>query len=131
MPRSIWAMSAPAKTASTRERLLDAAALLFYENGFHAIGIDQIIDEVGVTKTTFYNHFESKDDLVIAVLHERDKIELAEWLGIMERKGGDDPRARILALFDLLEDWLADPAFRGCMFLKAEAEDPSPSDPVH
>ncbi len=115
----------------TREKLITVANELFYEHGFHAVGLDQILDRVGVTKTTFYNHFESKDALVIAVLLERDKIELAEWLGIMEKKGGDDPRARILALFDLLEDWLADPAFKGCMFLKAASEYPSPNDPVH
>lgn len=116
---------------NTRERLITVANELFYEHGFHAVGLDQVLERVGVTKTTFYNHFESKDDLVIAVLLERDRIELSEWLGIMHKKGGDDPRARLLALFDMLEDWLADPAFKGCMFLKAAAEYPSPSDPVH
>ena len=115
----------------TRDKLITVANELFYEHGFHAVGLDQVLDRVGVTKTTFYNHFESKDDLVIAVLLERDRIELAEWLRIMEHKGGADPRARILALFDLLEDWLADPGFKGCMFLKATAEYPSPHDPVH
>ena len=67
MGRSIWAISPAAqKAASTRERLLDVAAPLFYERGFHAIGIDNIIDGVGVTKTTFYNPFESKDALELA-----------------------------------------------------------------
>lgn len=117
--------------ASSRERLLHAAAELFLRDGFGPVGLDRIIGAVGVTKTTFYNHFESKDELVIAVPLERDRIELAEWMRITEQKGGDDPRARILALFDLLEDWLADPAFKGCMFLKAAAEYPSPRDPVH
>ncbi len=115
----------------TRERLISEANTLFYEHGFHAIGLDRVLDAAGVTKTTFYNHFESKDDLVIAVLVERDRKELTEWLGIMHAKGGADPRARILALFDLLEDWLADPQFKGCMFLKAQAEYPAPNDPVH
>lgn len=115
----------------TRDKLITVANELFYEHGFHAVGLDQVLERVGVTKTTFYNHFESKDELVIAVLLERDRIELAEWMRITEQKGGDDPRARILALFDLLEDWLADPAFKGCMFLKAAAEYPSPRDPVH
>lgn len=116
---------------TTRERLINAASELFFQHGFHAVALDQIIERVGVTKTTFYNHFESKDALVIAVLQERDRIELDEWLTIMERRGGDDPRARILAMFDLVEDWLADPAFTGCIFLKAEVEYPSPNDPVH
>lgn len=116
---------------STRDALISAAMDLFFEHGFHAVGLDQIIARVGVTKTTFYNHFESKDDLVIAVLLERDRIEFADWLRIMNERGGDDPRGRILAMFDLLEDWLADPAFRGCLFLKAQTEYPLPADPVH
>lgn len=116
---------------STRDKLINAANDLFYDQGFHAVGIDQIIDRVGVTKTTFYNHFESKDDLVIAVLQERDRIDFTEWMKIMHQRGGEDPRARILSLFDLLEDWLADPNFKGCMFLRAETEYPSPNDPVH
>jgi len=115
----------------TREKLITAANDLFFEHGFHAVGLDQILERVGVTKTTFYNHFESKDALVIAVLLERDRIDLAEWLAIMEKRGGADPRSRILALFDLLEEWLADPSFKGCMFFKAATEYPSPNDPVH
>jgi AcrR family transcriptional regulator len=116
---------------STRDRFITAANRLFYENGFHGTGLDQIIDEVGVTKTTFYKHFESKDELVIAVLHERDEHETAEWIGIMKARGGGDPRAEILVLFDLLEEWLGQPEFRGCMFLKAASEYPTPNDPVH
>lgn len=58
---------------SSRERLIQIADRLFYEHGFHAIGIDRVISEVGVTKTTFYNHFESKDDLILAVLDARDQ----------------------------------------------------------
>jgi len=53
---------------STRERLVLAAHDLFYAEGFHAVGLDRILAEVGVTKTTFYNHFASKDDLVLEVL---------------------------------------------------------------
>lgn len=117
--------------AKTRDRLISAANDLFFDHGYHAVGLDQILDRVGVTKTTFYNHFESKDALVIAVLLERDRIEFSEWMRIMNERGGDDPRARILALFDLLEDWLADENFKGCMFLKAIAEYPAPNDPVH
>lgn len=116
---------------TTRDRLISAANDLFYEHGFHAVGLDQVLAKVRVTKTTFYNHFESKDALVIAVLLERDRVEFAEWLRFMETKGGNDPASRILALFDLLEDWLADESFKGCMFLKALAEYPNPTDPVH
>jgi AcrR family transcriptional regulator len=117
--------------ASTRDRLIETAMTMFYQNGFHAIGLDQILDEVGVTKTTFYNHFESKDDLILEVLETRDTREREEWLRSMRDKGGDDPRSQLLALFDLLDDWFHESGFRGCMFINAAAEFPSPNDPIH
>lgn len=116
---------------SSREALIDAATSLFYEHGFHAVGIDRIIDEVGVTKTTFYNHFESKDDLIIAVLRRRDDVEMRELLAEIDARGGSDLRARILGLFDALHDWFHDEGFRGCIFMNAAVEFPSPNDPVH
>ena len=117
--------------AATRDKLIETAMNLFYLNGFHAVGLDQIIDEVGVTKTTFYNHFESKDELILAVLETRDNIEREEWVQAMHDRGGDDPRAQLLALFDLLNDWFSESGFRGCMFMNAAAEFPSPNDPIH
>lgn len=117
--------------ASTRDRLIETAMTLFYQQGFHAIGLDRILDEVGVTKTTFYNHFESKDDLILAVLEYRDAREHEEWMRIIRQKGGEDPRSQLLALFDLLDDWFHESGFRGCMFINAAAEFPSPNDPIH
>lgn len=116
---------------STRDMLIEVANDLFYQHGFHAIGLDQILERVGVTKTTFYNHFESKDDLVIAVLQDRDKRDTDELMTGVRERGQGDPLAEILAFFDLIEEWLAAPDFRGCMFLKAAGEYPSPNDPVH
>ena len=57
-----------------RRRLLDTATRLFYEAGIHAVGIDRIIAEAGVAKATFYNHFPSKDDLVVAYIEEQDRL---------------------------------------------------------
>ncbi len=116
---------------TARDRIINTAERLFARHGFHAIGLDRILAEVGVTKTTFYKHFESKDDLIIAVLTQRDARELEEWLGIMRARGGEDPRARILALFGILEEWFASRSFRGCMFVNAMGEFPLPSDPIH
>lgn len=130
MARSIFALPPPVKAGSTRGRLLDAAALLFYENGFHAIGIDQIIDEVGVTKTTFYNHFESKDELIVAVLDDRDHRDM-EVLEVEMLRRAPSPRGRIVALFDILDEWFRDADFRGCLFTNAAAQFPNPNDPIH
>ncbi len=114
----------------TKERLIREAMDLFYRNGFHSVGLDRILGAVGVTKTTFYNHFESKDDLVLAVLERRDRQELETWAQAIAERGGPDPRARLLAAFDVLDSWFNEPEFRGCMFINAAAEFPSPFDPA-
>jgi len=109
---------------------MDAAAMLFYEHGFHAIGLDAILEEVGVTKTTFYNHYESKDDLIVAVLTDRDQRDMEALERELARRGGD-ARDSILGVFDILEDWFDDPDFNGCLFINAAAQFPNPNDPVH
>lgn len=130
MPKAIWSITPRARQSTTRERLLDAAAMLFYEHGFHAIGLDAILDEVGVTKTTFYNHFASKDDLIIAVLTDRDERDMRAVQEEMARRGGS-ARDRILLIFEVLDAWFTDPDFKGCLFINASAQFPNPNDPVH
>lgn len=130
MGRSIWAIPTATKAASTRERLLDVAAPLFYERGFHAIGIDNIIDGVGVTKTTFYNHFESKDALIVAVLDHKDARDLDALREVIKACKGS-PRDKLLVVFDVIEEWLGDPEFRGCLFINAATQFPHENDPVH
>jgi AcrR family transcriptional regulator len=116
---------------TTRERLVEAGADLFYQHGFQAVGLDRILDEVGITKTAFYKHFESKDELIVAVLEHRDRIDMQEWTVFFRERGGDDARQQLVAVFDLLDDWFGRPDFRGCMFMNATTEFPSPNDPIH
>ena len=118
-------------TRNTRERLIDTAGDLFYTNGFQAAGLERVRNAVGITKTAFYKHFESKDDLILAVLDRRDRQDIADAIAHMRRRGGDDPRAQILALFDLLAKWFQQPDFRGCLFMNAATEFASPADPIH
>lgn len=118
-------------SSSTRDRLIDAALDLFYTHGFHAVGLDQILDRVGVTKTTFYNHFESKDELIVAAIDRRDRWEGESYRQRVLEIGGDDPRACLVAIFDVLHEYFTSPDFKGCIFLNACAEFPSPTDPVH
>lgn len=120
-----------AAQVTTRDRLIDTALDLFHTHGFHAVGIDQIINAVGVTKTTFYNHFESKDDLMVAALERRDEWDMTDFTRRVEEKAGDDPRASLLAIFDVIDDWFTDPAYEGCIFINACAEFPSEHDPIH
>jgi AcrR family transcriptional regulator len=116
---------------STRDRLLQRALELFHAHGFREVGLDRILNDVGVTKTTFYKYFESKDALIVQVLRERDAAETREWIRTIRRIGGEDARAQLLAFFDLLEEWFQKPDFRGCLFLNAGAEFPLANDPVH
>jgi AcrR family transcriptional regulator len=116
---------------NARDRLLDRAIDLFYTYGFHAVGLDRIIDETGVTKTTFYKHFESKDDLLIAAVEKRHEWERAAWSSAIIKKAGTDPRAQLLAMFDLLDEWFNAPDYGGCIFISAAVEFVDPNDPVH
>ncbi|MCC7409597.1 MAG: TetR/AcrR family transcriptional regulator [Phycisphaeraceae bacterium] len=117
--------------AGTRGRILHVALELFYVRGFHAVGLDQIIAGAGVTKTTFYNHFASKDDLIVAALELRDQWETASFQQRIKELAGDDPRKQLLAMFDVLDEYFTHPDYRGCMFLNACSEYPSPHDPIH
>jgi len=120
------------KTAiKTRERLLDRATDLFYTHGIHAVGLDRILKDVGVTKTTFYNHFESKDALTCEVLRRRHTWEMEWFLKAVDDISDGQPRLTLLAIFDVLHKWFTDPEFRGCQFINAAAEFPVATDPVH
>jgi AcrR family transcriptional regulator len=121
----------PPAPKTGRERLVAAAIELFYAHGFQAVGIDQIIATAGVTKTTFYKHFESKDELMVAAVKQRDKWEQQAFQHAIKKLAGDDPRAQLLAVFDVFDVWFNDPAFRGCVFINTAAEFPNPHDPVH
>lgn len=114
-----------------RERLIHVAIELFYRHGFQAVGIDRILAEAGVTKTTFYKHFESRDDLLVAAIERRDEWEIQAWADAVRRQAGDDPRAQLLAFIDVMDLWFNSPDFRGCQFINAAAEFPDPRDPVH
>jgi len=121
----------PPPPQTGRDRLTAAAIELFYRHGFSAVGIDRIIDKAGVTKTTFYKHFESKDDLMVAAIKMRDEWEAIAWARAIKKIAGDDPRRQILATLDVMDAWFNDPEFNGCMFMNAAAEFPNPHDPVH
>ena len=103
-----------------RDRLLDAASELFYEHGVHTVGIDTIIERAAVAKATLYSAFGSKEELVRAYLEARHASRRAAVLAEMEWH--DDPRGKLLALFDVLVATVKQPEFRGCAFANASAE---------
>ena len=109
-------------------KVLKAASTLFYRDGIHAVGVDTVAAEAGVTKAALYGNFGSKSRLVVAYLRERDRRWQEEVDAITA--GHDDPRERVLAVFDAYEAWLSRDGYRGCAFLNAAAEFPDPADPV-
>ena len=123
----------PDPPKSGRERLVAAAVELFYRHGFAAVGVDRVIAAAGVTKTTFYKHFESKDDLMVAAVRRRDEWESAAWQRAVRQLAGDPPTAagQFLAALDVMDRWFNDPDFHGCMYLNTAVEFPNPHDPVH
>lgn len=116
--------------SARREAILKTAVQLFSANGYHATGIDRIIKESGVAKMTLYKYFASKDELILASLRRWDE-ESRRWLVEQMHARGQTPYARLLALFDVLDDWFDQQAFRGCMFINATAEFSDPDDPIH
>jgi AcrR family transcriptional regulator len=124
-------LGVPDEAKNGRGRLLDRAIDLFYASGFHAVGLDNILDAAGVTKTTFYKHFDSLEALMVAAVEQRHRWESDAWGRAVAEAAGDDERAKFLALFDLMDRWFNEPAFRGCIFINVAAEFPDPADPVH
>ncbi|GGR77392.1 TetR family transcriptional regulator [Streptomyces nojiriensis] len=103
-----------------RTRLLDAAEELFYRHGIQAVGMDRIRTASGVPLKRLYRVFPAKEALVTAYLERRDR----RWLDSLRTAAlaPAQPRARVLAVFDWLADWFAEPDFRGCAFLNAYGE---------
>ena len=125
----LFGLSDPPTTG--RERLVATAIELFYRRGFGAVGVDHVIAAAGVTKTTFYKHFEGKDDLMVAAVQRRDEWESQAWGRAVRTIAGDDPVKQLLAMLDVMDLWFNDPDFHGSMFINAATEFPNPHDPVH
>ncbi|GID30257.1 TetR/AcrR family transcriptional regulator [Paractinoplanes brasiliensis] len=117
------AASPSTRKASARDRLLAAADELFYAEGVHTVGIDRVIERAGVAKASLYSTFGSKEELVRAYLEGRHKVRRTRLLAGLENY--DDPRDRLLGVFDVLADLAGTPGFRGCAFYNASAESPT------
>jgi AcrR family transcriptional regulator len=107
-------------TASPRERILQTALALFYADGLR-VGIDRIIAEAGVAKASFYRYFPAKDDLIQAFLEARHEHWMTWFVGRVDALCAKQPPSLALAAV-VLEEWFAEPGFRGCAFINAMAE---------
>src|SRR5215510_3382514 len=103
IPKSVTELfGLPEAPTTGRDRLVAAAIELFYRHGFSAIGVDRVIEAAGVTKTTFYKHFEGKDDLMVAAVQRRDEWESQAWDRAVRKLAGDDPIKQLLARLDVI-----------------------------
>jgi AcrR family transcriptional regulator len=115
--------------ASARDRIVTVATRLFYRRGIRAVGVDTVIAESGVAKTTLYKHFRSKDALIAECLHRLDD-RYFRWFESEVEARAADPRGRLAALFEVLDDWFQRPDFRGCAFINAAVELADPGHPA-
>lgn len=122
----------PRKASASRKRthLLETAWRLFYRDGYRTVGIDTILAEANVAKMTLYNHFSSKDELIVAVINQRSEEILTE-LAATIKAAGKSPKRRLLSIFDWLEVLFGSRDFSGCAFIRAISEYPNTDHPVH
>jgi AcrR family transcriptional regulator len=109
-----------------RDRLLETAGALFYADGYRGVGIDRVIAEAGVAKASFYKHFPSKDDLIVAWIEQA-----AGFGATMEAAIAAGTEAPMLAVFDAYVDIALRPQCLGCTFQGTAAEFPEPAHPAH
>ncbi|WP_220347788.1 TetR/AcrR family transcriptional regulator [Alkalilimnicola ehrlichii] len=117
-------------SSNRRDHLLDTAIELFYRNGCHTTGIDKILAEAGVAKMTLYKHFKSKEDLVLAAaqrFHDRAREEFEEAVNDKNYT----PKERLIAIFDVLREWMEGEGFRGCPSANLAVQYPDLDHPIH
>lgn len=117
-------------STTLHEHILDVASDLFYRQGIRAVGVDAIVARAGIAKMTLYQHFGSKEDLILAFLRRRDERWRA-WLRTAVERRATLPKERLLAIFDALAEWFAAPEFRGCAFINTAIEVADPAHPAH
>ena len=113
-----------------RDELVQKALGAFYRNGFNATGMDMLVKETGISKTSMYKHFRTKEDLILAVLRLRDE-HFRNWMYRRMEELASTPRDQLIAMFDALQEWFSEPGYKGCMFIKASSEYQDTSHPIH
>src|SRR5580693_7596007 len=116
--------SGSASKIPMRERIVEAATELFYAQGIRAVSAEKIIAQVGITKVTFYRHFPTKDDLIVAYLERRAAWEREAIAGARQAASDVPEVFRIVA--EAIGAESCRPGFRGCPFINAAAEYAAP-----
>jgi AcrR family transcriptional regulator len=115
---------------NARERILAAAYELFSRHGIQAVGIDAVISRAGVARMSLYRHFKSKNELVLAFLEQREELWTKAWLRDEVERRDSDPVGRLLAIFDVFDEWFRDEGFEGCSFINVLLESADHASPL-
>jgi AcrR family transcriptional regulator len=134
-PKNSYAKRAPIGAARKRgekragERVFEVAADLFYRESIRSVGVETIVKEAGVSKISLYRNFESKDDLIVAYLEDRN----TDYWGNIDRMVAkrDNPRDQLRVLIDYIGRRATTPGYRGCPFINYVAEFPDAAHPGH
>lgn len=118
------------KSTAARDQILATAGRLFYQWGYHAVGVDTIVAESGVAKMTLYRHFPSKDDLIVAYLQQAN-ADFWQWWEQAIAPYADDPRQQLIGLFEATASLAQMPYCFGCAFQMTAGEFPDPTHPGH
>ncbi|WAJ35254.1 TetR/AcrR family transcriptional regulator [Arthrobacter sp. FX8] len=123
-PPAVEGTSAPSRLTSgrARGRILDAAYELFLQRGIRDVGINELITRAGVAKATFYAHFTSKDELVLAYLERCHQDMTVEAIMAETGRRTEDPTGRLMAIFDVLDGWFRQDDFQACAFVSTMLE---------
>lgn len=117
------------KEIAPKDKVFQAAARMFYQHGYRAIGVDTLAAESGIGKMTLYRHYPSKDDLIVAYLKDSDELFWNNFEQIIE--DASTAREKLLAFFQALQDYVTTPACYGCPFLNVATEYPETDYPGH
>ena len=118
---------ASAATTGARERILETVYRLFARRGIRAVGIDEVVSTADVAKATLYRHFPSKDDLALAFLERRAELWTRGWVEAECNRRGSTPEERLLAVFDIFDEWFRQRRLRGLLVHQRPAGDERPA----
>jgi len=130
LPIGNQASEQPPRPSEARARILEVAHDLFTMRRLGAVAVNEIIAKAGVAKMTFYRHFRSKEDLALAVIARHETLWTRDWFEAEVMRRASDPSDRILAIFDIFDEWFKRPDFEGCFFVNTLVETPQRGDPI-
>jgi AcrR family transcriptional regulator len=107
---------------SPRQRILDTAYGLVSRRGVRDVGVEEVIAKAGIAKATLYRHFPSKNELVLAVLEQREQVWTLDLVEAEARRRGTTAEQQLLAVFDVFDDWFRSDEFDTCTFVNVLLE---------